>query len=347
MLTPLQNLLIALIRVTISAADSMPDLHSLSSAKWRALYRLAAEQGVVGLLYPIVKSAFVKGNVPKEIVYGWSLSAEHIDQNYQNITQATEHLLSLYASEEIPLLLLKGSMLARYYPRPSLREFGDVDIFLSDGYERGNQVAVANGAVMKHDHQTAKHVAFTFEGVMFENHRTLLDLRGRTSRRLEQILIGELQGTKSQAGGLIVPSSLFNILFVLRHTATHFAWGVPLRNLCDWGFMLYNEGAKTDLAQLREQLIRAGMLKTYNAFTRAAEYVTGLSLEAYLLGDKGGDQADRIVEDCFYTHDRANHPHSMLQKLHRMWQTRWKYRALLPDSYLRAWLHAITYRLRH
>lgn len=347
MLTSLQHLLIALIRASISSKDSMPELHSLSAARWRALYRLAAEQGVVGLLYPIVKTAFASGNVPKEIIYGWTLSAERIEQNYQTIMQSTEHLISLYTSEGISTLLLKGTMLARYYPCPSLREFGDVDIYLGGDYDRGNQIALAHGAVMAPDHQTAKHSAFTFDGVVFENHRTLLDLRGRTSRRLEQMLVDELQGTKPQIGESIVPSSLFNILFVLRHTATHFAWGVPLRHICDWGLLLYNEGAQVDLARLRNQLARVGMLKIYNAFTRAAEHVTGVSLEAYLLGDTGCDKADCIVEDCFFTYNRANRPRSIAQKMHRMWQMRWKYRALLPDSYLRAWLHAITYRLEH
>lgn len=347
MQTPLQQLLIALIRSTLSAEASPSGLGELSPKTWHSLYRLAAEQGVMGLLFPTVEGHLASPRVPREVAYGWMLSVERVKQRAKRMEQATDHLLSLYAAEGLHPLLLKGRMLARYYPCPSLRESGDVDLYLGADYERGNQIARAHGAEMQPGHLTEKHAAFEFEGVLFENHCTLLDLRGGVARRLEQMLQRELQGAEQTPEGFLISSPLFNALFVLRHAASHFAWGISLRHLCDWGLLLHHEGSQIDFEQWHECLAKGGMLAFHNAFTRAAELVTGLPLHDYLLGESGCDQTDRVVEDCFFSCNRASRPRTLGQKLHRMWQTRWKYKILLPDSYLRAWLHAITYRLRH
>ena len=134
---------------------------------------------------------------------------------------------------------------------------------------------------------------------------------------------------------------MFNLLFVLRHTAVHFAWSVPFRSLCDWATLLYNEQSKIDFKELECILNRSDMLCFYNALTLAAEKISGLPLSKMLIGEEGLEYADRIIEDCFYTNSRALKPQTNLQKVRRLLYNRWKYSRLLPDSYIKAWIKVI------
>lgn len=343
MYSDIQEIFLAILRSTFNSDECKPRLSDLSSDQWHWLYQLSAEHGLTGVVYASVNDQFANSQISKTDLFSWTLSAEKIANRYQQLVGSIRKLSAIYAENNIRMILLKGVSLSRYYPIPQYREFGDADIFLGDDFQQGNKIACDNGAQMDDSHLTDKHCAFVFDGTMFENHKTLLDLECRAEEILEEYLQGLLACADSEKvgyGAKLAPP-MFNLLFVLRHTAVHFAWSVPFRSLCDWATLLYNERSKIDFKELESVLNRSDMLCFYNALTCAAEKISGLPLSKMLIGEVGLEYVDRIIEDCFYTNSRALKPQTNIQKVRRLLYNRWKYSRLLPDSYIKAWIKVI------
>ena len=83
-----------------------------------------------------------------------------------------------------------------------------------------------------------KHSEYVWDGVLIENHRTILNVRrNRTERELNAVLVRllEKEGTHGLAPGIQAPRATFNAIFLIRHAAVHFQKeGIVLRHLCDW-----------------------------------------------------------------------------------------------------------------
>jgi len=159
-------------------------------------------------------------------------------------------------------MLLKGYGLSLNYPYPSFRPVGDIDIFLfkeesqdgavgADGsssdprpvWQRADDmVASVLQATIdpSHDHHTIFHV----EGITVENHYDFTVLTHHKSnlpleRTLKELALDHSHQTYIGDQKIYLPSPQLNALFLLRHTAGHFAaYGLRLRQVLDWAFFI-------------------------------------------------------------------------------------------------------------
>ena len=104
----------------------------------------------------------------------------------------------------------------------------------------GDRVLHEIGAHLYFD--VPKHSEYVWDGVLIENHRTILNVRrNRTERELNAVLVRllEKEGTHGLAPGIQAPRATFNAIFLIRHAAEHFQKeGIVLRHLCDWACFL-------------------------------------------------------------------------------------------------------------
>lgn len=132
-----------------------------------------------------------------------------------------------------PYVAAQRARLSRDYPIPEHRECGDIDIYLYGQSDKGDRILHEIGAHLYFD--VPKHSEYVWDGVLIENHRTILNVRrNRTERELNALLVRLLEkdGTHGLAPGIQTPPATFNAIFLIRHAAVHFQKeGIVLRHL--------------------------------------------------------------------------------------------------------------------
>ena len=182
----------------------------------------------------------------------------------------------------IPAVLLKGQGAARYYPDPTLRECGDIDLYI--GPERLQEAlqAVTPIADKVDDEQTGKHWQLWIGRAEIElhEHAMLPETRRLTRfyRQLEEA--GMRRGlVPLDFGGVRVdtPEDSFNAFYLFFHAWHHFiGGGVGFRQLCDWVLLLHARRDGIDRERLRAMLDGMRLLRSWQLFGCIAVHDLGL-----------------------------------------------------------------------
>lgn len=306
-----ENILFPLLKSALWGAE--PDenrLRRATPAMWRQAAAIASVHGVTPLAYDGMSMLPENLLVPKDIKLAWALKTENAELKFRGQAEVAAHLAAFFASAGIRTVILKGFSLARCYPVPDHRECGDIDVWLCGDYAKGN--GTISSAGIKVEVHTAKHSSFTFENTTVENHLTFLDTdRYSMGRILEPILseIAERDGIvpmnlpgQNLPCRIHAPSADFEALFVMAHSAAHFAGRVRLRHICDWARFLYAHAGKIDFACLESALEKAHLSRFAGIFTFIAVHYLGLGMEytgGLLRHVNGSDMriAERIMHD--------------------------------------------------
>lgn len=208
---------------------------AVTPGSWERIYRMAADHGLSAVVWDGICRLPAAQQPPRETRIRWALSAEKLEERYRHQQQTASKLAARFSEEGLRMLLLKGLGLSRDYPIPEHRECGDIDIYLYGQSDKGDRILHEIGAHLYFD--VPKHSEYVWDGVLIENHRTILNVRrNRTERELNALLVRLLEkdGTHGLAPGIQTPPATFNAIFLIRHAAVHFQKeGIVLRHLCD------------------------------------------------------------------------------------------------------------------
>lgn len=94
-----------------------------------ALFRLAARQGVLAVVYDAVSLLPKENRPPRNLNLQWALSVENIENRYCMQLANGAELAGLWTAAGFRPVVLKGFAVSRYYPVPEHRECGDFDCF--------------------------------------------------------------------------------------------------------------------------------------------------------------------------------------------------------------------------
>ena len=209
-------------RLLRSALDGQaPDLGTepIETALWWSLFRLMQRNHLVALTAETVAML----GMPREVKIPWLAESAKAERWHRYQREVQEEIVGTMAKHGIDTLVLKGTHTAQHYPKPELREFGDLDLYFYDKHDEADRVAreVLRVEVSKDSHH---HTKYNYRGVTVESHYDFLNIHYPPSNRRYEALLKEQ-----------VPSPTFEILFLLRHMACHFASGrITLRDLADW-----------------------------------------------------------------------------------------------------------------
>lgn len=302
---------------------------AVTPGSWERIYRMAADHGLSAVVWDGIRRLPTAEPPPRETRIRWALSAEKLEERYRHQQQTASKLAARFSEEGLRMLLLKGLGLSRDYPIPEHRECGDIDIYLYGQSDKGDRILHEIGAHLYFD--VPKHSEYVWDGVLIENHRTILNVRrNRTERELNALLVRLLEkdGTHGLAPGIQTPPATFNAIFLIRHAAVHFQKeGIVLRHLCDWACFLTRHWDEIDHALFRTAMEDYRMDRFADLMTAAAvEYlgaeVPGPECEAGMLG--------RFMEEVLTLSPMPDKPlPRLLRKLSGPYRNRWRLREVL------------------
>ena len=88
---------------------------------WNAVLKEAEDQAVLGI---------VIGIAPAEVQKEWKARASAGTAHFVRILHYQEQLHKLLKENDIPMVILKGTAAAIYYPNPAQRSMGDIDFLV-------------------------------------------------------------------------------------------------------------------------------------------------------------------------------------------------------------------------
>ncbi len=252
----MNNLFFELIRVSLSAQY---DLSSVPSAKeWNVLYDMARTQSVLGICFVGVQRLRKRGcesvrNMSQNLFMQWLGMAVHIQQRNELMDKLSADMWMRLKKAGLKAVLLKGQGIALLYGElATLRQSGDIDMWVRGGFDRVNEY-------IQHTCPSDDFAYHRFHYNIYKETEVELHFRPTLMRNLLdniklQKWCTDFSDFVFTERGFAVPSSSFNRVFILTHIYRHFLFeGVGLRQIMDYFFVL-----KTDKVneQVKEKVMR-------------------------------------------------------------------------------------------
>lgn len=305
---------------------------------WESLYSLSKQQGVVAVVFELIKEIPKEFAPPKEISLKWISHSFSIEEQMRR-----KELLAIEFAEKlsdcgIQTVVLKGLAYASYYPNPYHRESGDLDCYLLGQKELGDKVTVEIGGRM--EEAGYKHSHLYYKGLTIENHNFLTSFDNtklgiRTEQLLqEQIIEGyrPIGDTKLQN-----PSADFNALFLIKHAQRHFIKeGICVRHLLDWAFFLKKESQNVNWEKVITIMKECRILEFAKVMTRLCVEKLGMIINVPELTNPV-KMSDVVLADILGEQPNLFHENFLKKVLRimRRFYRMWKFRSLADENYFR------------
>lgn len=280
-LTEYQQILLALLKSALWETDPESDLFTnLSEEDWKAIFKLSSEQGVCAIAFDGMTRLPKELQTPTSIKLGWIAKVERVEKEYEKKISVATELNELFRMQNIPMLLFKGLSLARYYPVPRHREFGDLDFYLFGDQTVGDNILYEQGAVEKKKALHDKHTELAYKGILVENHKYFLNPKEYAHIKiLEKYLMSKLPDKEeitSSGDNLLFASPDFNAAFLTGHSCIHYVDALVLRHLCDWAVFLKHNIDQISITDFRQIMIDTKFINMADAFTGITVRYLGL-----------------------------------------------------------------------
>ena len=345
-------------------------LSTLNSKDWWSLFRLLQRNHLVALTAETVAAL----DVPREVKIPWLAEADKAVRWYQYQHEVQDEIVEVMAKRGIETLVLKGTHIAQYYPTPELREFGDLDLYFYNKHDEADRVAreVLKVEVSNDAHH---HSKYNYRGVTVESHYDFVNVHYPPSNRRYEALLKELVSNNSikdsrtqshkdsksqgQLSTFNFQLSTFEILFLLRHMACHFASSrITLRDLADWALTCRALQDKVDWPLVERTVSDYGMTEFVSALNAIAEQRLGTQPPSHPVTQSPShpdsmsrcldvSMSQKLERDLVYgspeTDDKnADGLARLIWKQHRWRALGWKRKMVFNDSPLRLMLASLT-----
>lgn len=347
--------LFALLRLGLSFesyCNNNNDLFSLlDSKKWRNVFQLSIQQGVNAIVADGLQ-LLLKNPCNKELSKSldvaplklqkmqWLGSSLTIERIYEQHKRVMSELAAFYSSHGIKMLVTKGYGLSLNYPVPNHRPLGDIDIWLFGEQKRGDKALSEKGIKIDYGHH--HHTIFNYKGVTIENYSDFLCVPGhRKNASYERILkrLAHEESIKSEINGeeIYYPSANFNALFILKHSATHFAsTEMNLRQLLDWGLFILKHGKDVDWQMVIKVAQKYNLYRFMSCQNALCVDYLGFPSEAFPEFERNKELETRVLNDILSPEFNKKAPKGFIKGLlfkYERWRANiWKHKITFPES---------------
>lgn len=326
---------------------------------WREVIEMSYRQCVAAIavdgllkLYDEVPDIDLELDNPEfeDIKYEWLGFCVTTEQKYISHLDAITKLASFYKQHGIPMMLLKGYGLSLNYPVPIHRPVGDIDVYLWGIWNIADEkVKEKLGIYVDNSHH--HHSEFWFEGYLVEDHYDFVNVNSHFSNKKIESLFKQMADDKNKAvkhkldGNIIyLPPTDFNVLFIIRHCACHFASEeMTLRQLLDWSLFVDKHHQEVDWCMFWNEAEKMGMTKFVLCIDDIAVKQLGFDGAIFHTPHKfekfpvrEHDLVNRVFCDILHPeydekseNGTANYVWSRLK---RWWHNRWKHKIVYSDS---------------
>ena len=243
--------------------------------EWEAVMRLAKHHANTALLGGVA-SQMTGDNRPSEAMLGKMQAVMRGNLLSQmNLKQILASAVLLLREHDIEPVLLKGFGLAMLYPNPSLRQFGDIDLYvgLEDFHEACRLLRTLPGGYNWGEEVDKGHqYNIEFGQYPMEIHRVSADMNDPKVAKIYANI--ELDGLRTNTQrvdyeGLEIslPSKEFMVFYTFYHAWHHFMiTGVGWRQISDVTMALHAYHGQLDLDKLKQWFDSMHLTKPWQAF---------------------------------------------------------------------------------
>ena len=287
-------------------------------------------------------------DVPREVMIPWLAERDKAERWHRYQKEVQQEIVDTIRKHGIETLVLKGTHTAQYYPNPELREFGDLDLYFYDKHDEADRIAEKElGVTVSND--AHHHSKYNYRGVTVESHYDFLNTHYPPSNRRYEALLKELvfnpTNSSPKLGEVPVRAeeyvSTFELLFLLRHMACHFAASrITLRDLVDWTLTCQALHDKVDWDKVNTMVKDFGMEPFVATLTDIASqrlgYSVTLPLSHSVTQPLSHSATQPLVEKDLLFGSVADHASDGLARLgwkFRRWRANaWKRHMVFSDS---------------
>ena len=322
-----------------------------SKTNWGKLFRISVSQGVNAIAADGLQLLLENPN-NKELLksldvtplklqkmqwLGYSLTIERIYEQHKHVMS---ELAAFYRTHGIKMLVAKGYGLSLNYPVPNHRPLGDIDIWLFGEQKRGDNALSEKGVKIDYGHH--HHTIFNYKGVTIENYSDFLCVPGhRKNASYERILkrLAYEESVRYEINGeeIYYPSANFNALFILKHSATHFAsTEMNLRQLLDWGTFVLKHGRDVDWNFVVKVAKLYNLYHFMNCQNALCVDYLGFPLDVFPAFERNKELETRVLNDILSPEFNKKAPEGFLNGLlfkYERWRANvWKHKITFPES---------------
>jgi len=359
--------ILALTKSALHGTDIDENLFlDVGETEWNELFEHSALQGVMVLSLIGAMKLPREMQPPQSVKLRWVASANVVEKRYLHRLETAKELSAFFRENHIRMLLMKGFALSRFYPTPYSREFGDIDIFLCGRSMEGN--ALLERLTRKKRPSSKKHSAFSYKGIMIENHHTFLNHGYSKHLQHDKFLEERLMLILKNAGfmdeinftdsdqtdeTLLFPPPDFDALFVTLHTFSHLPSKIVLRQLCDLTVLFTAYQGKIDYSFYRDTLSEAGLLKLADTFISLLVRFLGLNPEYVPPYESDLSLENKIWNDLLnpsvppLPKEKRRFLSVFIHKIKLLRSSYWKSELVFPGQYGKSILLSTFYHLRH
>lgn len=210
----------------------------LSADSWQAVYRLARQQTVSGIVYRGLSHLPEKFFPPQQLLVRWVALADRIEQKNRRMNRLLSQLFGCFRLNGWKVVVQKGQGTASFYEWPLLRECGDIDLYFPDPKAGKAVLSAMQAGGCRVEKFPDGSVSYSREGILVEHHPDLLDLQNPFLRKKiavleEQYGFEEIALPESREK-MFVPAPELHLLLLNTHIMKHaFGLGIGLRQFCD------------------------------------------------------------------------------------------------------------------
>lgn len=228
--SPAQNIMLALLRSSLWDPSSCPNVPA--DTDWPAVWQELRHQTVDGL----VIDQLILRDPARKVSY-FQRTSQRLSFFF-SLMGVQQEICDLLQNSGISVAVLKGSAAAVYYPQPSYRTMGDIDlIVLPQDFDRANDILAKLGC-KPIEHDNYRHTEWRYKGILIELHRYFsLFKNDAVSLRMDEIIFGGIP----QAQTITMEGFSFPMLpppengvVLLQHISQHMEQGLGLRQIIDW-----------------------------------------------------------------------------------------------------------------
>ena len=327
-----------------------PTLPNLKAGDWDQVLSLAAEQGMLPIIAPLLTDLTFDDEASRMMLVEWYAIAQSNQQDYKLRKKIMCEMANMFAKEGMDILFMKGVTLAQLYPEPSWRVFSDIDYYLFGKSEQGIAILKKHGiesSAYYHHHTQA-----SLNGVLLENHYDFVE---RVNHKCDIILDDALKALAVKEGRTVKASFLgedinnayvmtptMNAIFLMRHMSAHFvSETIPLRMLYDWALFLKHHAKDVDwtlvdnLYDKSEMTEFAGLIQYLLKTKLCVEYA---ECPVFPFDE---EKADKLWQSIIYPPEQD--PYKKFSFIYYLfeaktfWKNRWKHEIVYPGESF-AWL---------
>ena len=282
------NPLLQLLRRELWQTDEDCDLQW---SQVNALLMAAEDQAVEGLIiHALLKSGVLQGH--EDECYDAIGVIAQIQQENELVNKQLDAFETMMA--EVPHVVVKGQMVARYYPDGSLRQSGDIDFFCEPGYyQRAKALLSSVQAIEWQESDSYKHEVYVWNEVLFEMHASLMTFFARSHQRYWDNNVEPH-----------VAEATEEVVYVFAHLFHHFiVGGVGLKQFCDLAMTIHHYRDELDVERLQSHLEALGLLAAFRAVGWVLVNALGLPEDEFpfKIAPKDEKRGAKILESVLRT----------------------------------------------